>query len=157
MKNIMQTPLEKKEKAAQPNYQEEEWLDLAGIEFSPSKTRKILIVDDEKEIRELVHETLMVDNFQVIEAATGDQAYELIKKTPPDLLILDVKMPGQLDGIALTEKLKQNPATRRIPIFLLTAVPVELGENTLLYPDAIFYKPFSPMDLLDRITDLFAE
>ncbi len=153
----MQTPLEKKEKAAQPKYQEEEWPDLAGMDFSLSETRKILIVDDEKEIRELVRETLMVDNFQVVEAATGDQAYELVKKAPPDLLILDVKMPGQLDGITLTAKLKQNPATRHIPIFLLTAVPVELGDDSQLYPDAIFYKPFSPMDLLDRITGLFVE
>ncbi len=146
-----------KETPARPEIQEQEWLDMVGVDFSLSPARKILIVDDEKEIRELVRETLMVDNFQVVEAGTGDEAYEIVKKDPPDLLILDVKMPGQLDGISLTAKLKQDAATRHIPVFLLTAVPVELGGDTQIYPDAIFQKPFSPMDLLDQITGLFAE
>ncbi len=153
----MQLPLKEKEPETRPEFQEEAWLDLVGEDFSLSPARKILIVDDEKEIRELVRETLMVDNFQVVEAGTGDEAYEIVKKDPPDLLILDVRMPGKLDGISLTAKLKQNAATRHIPVFLLTAVPVDLGEDSQIYPDAVFQKPFSPMDLLDQITGLFAE
>ncbi len=153
----MEMPSEKMQTSGEKEFQEEAWLDLAGVDFSLSPARKILIVDDEKEIRDLVRETLMIDNFQVVEAATGDEAYRMVQKDPPDLLILDVKMPGQLDGISLTTKLKQNAATRHIPIFLLTAVQMDLGDDTRIYPDAIFYKPFSPMDLLDRITALFSD
>jgi CheY-like chemotaxis protein len=97
----------------------------------------------------------MVDNFQVLEAETGDEALEMIRKDPPDLVILDVKMPGTLDGLSLTARLKEEEATRHIPVFLLTAVPLQLPENGQARPDAVFYKPFSPMDLLDHITGLF--
>ncbi|NOY79083.1 MAG: response regulator [Calditrichaeota bacterium] len=122
-----------------------------------SPARKILIVDDEREIRELVRETVMIDNFEILEAETGDAAYDIILKEHPDLIILDVKMPGTLDGLSLTQKIKGDPTMRDIPIILLTAVPVDLEQNSRLNPDAIFYKPFSPIDLLDRISDIFGE
>ncbi len=120
-------------------------------------SRKILIVDDEKEIRELVRETVMIDNFEILEADTGDTAYAMILKEHPDLIILDVKMPGKMDGLSLTQKVKGDPNMKNIPVILLTAVPVDLEQDSRLNPDAIFYKPFSPMDLLDRISDLFGE
>lgn len=132
-------------------------LDFEKNELYASPPRKILIVDDEKEIRDLVRETIMIDNFEILEAGTGDRAYEIIQKITPDLIILDVKMPGSLDGIALTKKIKQNEKTKDIPVFLLTAVPVELVGDSSDYPDALFYKPFSPMDLLDQITGLFSD
>ncbi len=136
---------------------EEAFFDFGAGDLLVSPCRKILIVDDEKEIRELVRETVMIDNFKILEADTGDMAYDIILKEHPDLIILDVKMPGILDGISLTQKIKSDPSTRSIPVILLTAVPVNLDQDSRLNPDAIFYKPFSPMDLLDRISDVFGE
>lgn len=130
---------------------------LKGDDLFASPSRKILIVDDEKEIRELVRETVMIDDFEILEADTGDTAYDMILKEPPDLIILDVKMPGKMDGVSLTQKIKADPNMRNIPVILLTAVPVDLEQDSRLNPDAIFYKPFSPMDLLDRISDMFGE
>ena len=136
---------------------EDHFLDFTANDLSSSPTRKILIVDDEKEIRELVRETVMIDNFEILEADSGDNAYNIILKEQPDLIILDVKMPGTLDGVSLTRKLKSESQTMNIPVILLTAVPIELDRDSRLNPDAIFYKPFSPMDLLDRISNLFGE
>jgi len=133
------------------------FFNLKGDDLFASPSRKILIVDDEKEIRELVRETVMIDNFEILEADTGDTAYDMILKEHPDLIILDVKMPGEMDGVSLTQKIKTDPSMRNIPVILLTAVPVDLEQDSRLNPDAIFYKPFSPMDLLDRISDMFGE
>jgi len=130
---------------------------FVDFETDNSPTRKILIVDDEREIRELIRETVMIDNFEILEADTGDTAYDIILKEHPDLIILDVKMPGTLDGLSLTQKIKGDPNMRNIPIILLTAVPVDLEQDSRLNPDAIFYKPFSPIDLLDRISDVFGD
>lgn len=133
------------------------FFNLKGDDLFASPSRKILIVDDEKEIRELVRETVMIDDFEILEADTGDTAYDMILKEHPDLIILDVKMPGKMDGVSLTQKIKTDPNMRNIPVILLTAVPVDLEQDSRLNPDAIFYKPFSPMDLLDRISDMFGE
>ena len=62
-------------------------LDFEKNELYTSPPRKILIVDDEKEIRDLVRETIMIDNFEILEAGTGDRAYEIIQKITPDLII----------------------------------------------------------------------
>lgn len=133
------------------------FFNLKGDDLFASPSRKILIVDDEREIRELVRETVMIDDFEILEADTGDTAYDMILKEHPDLIILDVKMPGKMDGVSLTQKIKTDPNMRNIPVILLTAVPVDLEQDSRLNPDAIFYKPFSPMDLLDRISDMFGE
>jgi len=73
--------------------------------------KKILIVDDEPGIRELVEMTLGVDEYEILKAENGKQAIEIAKSEKPDLTIMDVVMPGGIDGLEATRILKGNPET----------------------------------------------
>ena len=117
--------------------------------------KKILIVDDEDIIRALVHTTLEADGIQVFEASNGSDAWELIQTNPPDLVLLDIAMPG-MDGFDLCAKTKADPNLRGIPIVMLTACNSEedrrRGEEA--GADDYFVKPFSPLQLLERVEGL---
>ncbi|MBM3246159.1 MAG: response regulator [Candidatus Omnitrophica bacterium] len=86
--------------------------------------KKILIVDDEKEIRDLLKEKLTHSDYKVKTAADGQEAFALCKINPPDLILLDIAMP-QMDGYAVCEKIKQDPKLKDIPILFLTGKDLE--------------------------------
>ena len=116
---------------------------------------RVLVVEDEPDIAEVVRYNLAKVGFEVELEASGDQALEAIRRRPPDLLVLDLMLPG-LDGLELTRLLKRQPATAAIPIVMLTArgeevdrvVGLELGADDYLT------KPFSPRELVLRIKAL---
>jgi len=81
--------------------------------------KKILVVDDEKDIRDLIREVLTDDKFSVITAAGGEEALALAKTDKPDLILLDIAMP-KMDGYITCEKLKGDPETKGIPVIFLT-------------------------------------
>ena len=87
---------------------------------------KILIVDDEKDIVKMVDYNLKKEGFRTIAAYDGEKALTLVKKEYPDLLILDLMLPG-LDGFEVCKALKSEPATAVIPIIMLTAKSRESG------------------------------
>jgi two-component system, OmpR family, alkaline phosphatase synthesis response regulator PhoP len=113
---------------------------------------KILIVDDEPAIRFLISSALEDESYELFEAADGKEAYDLVGSIKPDLIILDVMMPG-LTGYELCAKLKQNPATQSIIIIMLTAKGQEQDKLQSRQAGADHYlrKPFSPMELLSII------
>ena len=80
----------------------------------------VLIVDDEEDIRQILAYNLIKEGFTVMTASRGDEALELIYKQKPDLILLDVMMPG-MDGIEVCEAIKANPANNSIIICFLTA------------------------------------
>ena len=84
-------------------------------------SKKILIVDDKPEVRTLIEMTLDIGDFSFLQAENGLKAIDLAKKELPDLMILDVMMPGGLDGYQVCETLKKDPITKHILIILLTA------------------------------------
>jgi CheY-like chemotaxis protein len=73
--------------------------------------KKILIVDDRLEVRRLVEITLSVENYQIIQAESGQEAINIVKAEKPDLIIMDISMPGEIDGLEATRILKNDPET----------------------------------------------
>jgi len=113
---------------------------------------KILVVDDEEDILELVRYNLSKERYRVTSALTGEIALEKAREERPDLILLDLMLPG-LDGLTVCRELKRDPFTSSIPIVMLTAkgeeadivVGLELGA------DDYIVKPFSPRVLQARI------
>ncbi len=112
----------------------------------------ILVVEDEKNILELVKYNLEQEGYKVIFAHSGDQGLELAKKQIPDLLILDLMLP-EIDGIEICKILKQNSKTASIPIIMLTAKTQEADRvlGLELGADDYVTKPFSPRELVARV------
>ncbi|MEI7851718.1 MAG: response regulator, partial [Kiritimatiellales bacterium] len=81
---------------------------------------QILIVEDEEDIRELVRYNLERENFAVIEAGSGEAGLKTVTKKKPDLILLDLMLPGK-DGLQICRELKQNDASRDIPVVMMTA------------------------------------
>ena len=113
---------------------------------------KILVVDDEEDILELVHFNLGREGFEVICVASGEQALEKLKHHPVDLIVLDLMLPG-IDGYTVARRVKSDPQNQHIPIVMLTAKGAESDVVTGLEMGAEDYitKPFSPRILLARI------
>ena len=116
---------------------------------------KILIVDDEPAIRFLISATLEDEGYELFEAADGLEASELIQENRPDLVILDVMMPG-LTGYELCSRIKQDPVTQKIQVIMLTAKAQEQDKLQSRQAGADYYlrKPFSPMELTQVVADL---
>ena len=114
----------------------------------------ILVVDDNDDLREMV-KSILPSQYRVIEAADGQDGYELAKKEVPDLIITDVLMP-RMTGTELCEKLKQTEVTNHIPIIMLTALPSieDRIEGLRKGADSYIPKPFDPGHLLVRIEKL---
>jgi DNA-binding response OmpR family regulator len=113
---------------------------------------KILIAEDEKDIRDLITFTLRFAGHEVIPTVNGEEAYQAAVNELPDLILLDVRMP-RLDGYEACQQLKANESTRDIPVVFLSAKGQESEVKTGLEVGAEEYilKPFSPDQLTERI------
>lgn len=113
---------------------------------------KILIVDDEEDILELVRYNLNREGFHTLCAASGEAALEQVRKERPDLIVLDLMLPG-VDGLEVARRIKGNADLRSIPIVMLTAKGEEADVVTGLELGADDYiiKPFSPKIMIARI------
>jgi DNA-binding response OmpR family regulator len=110
----------------------------------------VLIVDDEATIREVVRRYLEHDGFHVEEAANGEAALASIERRPPDLVLLDLMLPG-IDGISLTRRLRREE--QPVPIIMLTARG-QTSDRILgldLGADDYIVKPFSPQEVVSRV------
>ena len=116
---------------------------------------KIVIVDDEQSIRELVADVLEAEKFKVVKCADTDEGYKRILKSKPDLIILDVKMP-QIGGIELCRLLREEPSTKNTPIIMLTVESTETDKiiGFGVGADDYITKPFSNKELVARIRAL---
>ena len=112
----------------------------------------VLVVEDDADIRELLRYNLDQEGFAVEQAADGAEALRLIERRVPELLILDLMLPG-MPGLELCRKLRSAPATAALPILILTAKGEEVDRVVGLEMGADDYvvKPFSPRELLARI------
>jgi CheY-like chemotaxis protein len=120
--------------------------------------KKILIVDDHPGVQDLLVATLRKAKYLVLKAWTGEQAVEIAGKERPDLILMDITMPGVIDGVEATRILKNDPKTSKCAIIMLTAKDrVEDRRSGLTAgADAYFSKPFSPLELLRKITEILA-
>jgi phosphate regulon transcriptional regulator PhoB len=114
--------------------------------------QKILVVEDEPDIRKLVQYNLIQERFSVLEAEDGEQALKLLQRETPNLVILDLMLPG-LSGMELCKLLKQRSETAKLPILMLTAKAGEADRIVGLEMGADDYlaKPFSPREMVARV------
>ncbi|MBI9020151.1 MAG: response regulator transcription factor [Verrucomicrobia bacterium] len=113
---------------------------------------EILIIEDEEDIRELVRYNLERENFTVSEAESGEAGLKAVARKKPDLILLDLMLPGK-DGLQICRELKQNAEVRDIPVVMMTAKGEESDIVTGLELGAEDYivKPFSPKVMVARI------
>jgi CheY-like chemotaxis protein len=116
---------------------------------------KILIAEDERDIRELVTFTLEYGGHQVVAATNGAEALAAAQREIPDLILLDVRMP-RMTGYEVCRRVKADPTMRHIPVVFLSAKGQELEVETGLEAGAAEYilKPFSPDQLNKKIDEL---
>ena len=121
--------------------------------------KKILIVDDQAEVRELVEITLKSDNYIVLKAKNGNEALDIVNQEKPDLILMDIMMPGETDGLKATQIIKSNPETREIYIIMLTAKGQKQDyiRGFEVGADDYFVKPFSPVELINKAEELLKE
>ena len=116
---------------------------------------KVLIADDQPNMRRLVRLTLESDAFEILEAPDGDAALEVARAERPDLLFLDWTMPG-LAGVDVCRALRDDPATAGMRIVMLTArtQPSDRDHAAAMGADDYITKPFSPIALLEKVRDV---
>lgn len=122
----------------------------AALAQSPQSVPKtVLIADDEPHMRLLVAATVESQEYMVLEAADGDEAWELIQRFHPDVCLLDVQMPGKT-GVELTQAIKSDPELARTRVIMLTSQAQAADIQRGLSAGANLYltKPFSPLELL---------
>ena len=118
----------------------------------PMKREKVVVIEDEADIREVTEHNLSREGYQVYSSPDGENGLQLVKKKGPDLVLLDLMLPG-LDGIEVCRKLKADPLTCAIPVIMVTAK----GEETDIVlglgmgADDYVTKPFSPKELIARV------
>ena len=115
----------------------------------------ILVVDDDKEVREILSFVLKHNGFEVVVASSGAQIQEVLLQRVPDLILLDVMMPGE-DGYHLCRYLRQNPLTQNVPIMIMTAHSEDIYQRISKDVGASQHitKPFHPLDLTEKVKAL---
>lgn len=113
---------------------------------------RILVVDDEPDILELVRYNLTRNNYEMIGVASGEEAFTSVRRSPPDLVVLDLMLPG-IDGLEVCRRLKSDARTSTIPVIILSArgEEADVVAGLEIGADDYLSKPFSPRVLLARI------
>jgi two-component system cell cycle response regulator DivK len=114
--------------------------------------KRILAIEDHAENRRILGYLLASAGFEMMEAVTGEEGVAAAEKEQPDLIIMDIQLPG-LDGYEATRRIKANPALRHIPIIVVTSYALS-GDDVKAFEagcDAYVTKPFVPRELLAKI------
>jgi DNA-binding response OmpR family regulator len=119
---------------------------------------KIVIAEDEPDIRELIAFTLRFAGFEVITGSNGEEGYELTKKEQPDLAMFDVRMP-KMTGYDACKKVKADQATANIPVIFLSAKgqDSEIEQGLAAGAEEYLLKPFAPDQLTERVKAVLAK
>ena len=119
---------------------------------------KVLIAEDERDIRDLITFTLRFAGYDVVSAANGEEAVEKALKEMPDLILMDVRMP-RMTGYEACKKIKVEESTKDIPVVFLSAKGQESEVTAGLNAGAVEYilKPFSPDQLTERVRTILKQ
>lgn len=117
-------------------------------------SRRILVVEDQEDNRRIVRDLLTSVGYDLLEATTGEDGVAMAERERPDLILMDIQLPG-LDGYEATRRIKANPALRAIPIIAVTSYALSGDDQKALAAgcDAYVTKPFSPRALLAKIRE----
>jgi CheY-like chemotaxis protein len=126
--------------------------------MNPTNPLKILIADDEVYMLRLLEMTLKKGGYDVVSCRDGREALATAAAALPQLIVLDIMMPG-LDGLGALRMLKENPATKDIPVVVLSAKGHALTKVDAVMAGAVLFlaKPFSPNQLLGEVQKILAE
>jgi two-component system, OmpR family, phosphate regulon response regulator PhoB len=115
--------------------------------------KKLLIVEDHADIRKLLRMTLEYDNFEVHEASNGDVGLAMARDIAPDIVLLDLMMPGHLNGLDVCRHIKADPNMQHTKVIMLTArgKASDQEAGTQAGADAYLMKPFSTLQVLETI------
>lgn len=122
-------------------------------------SKRILIVEDHADIRRLIRMTLEFEDHDIHEAANADEGWAAVQQLRPQLLLLDIMMPGSMDGLDLCRRVKSDPQGGPAPwVVLLTArgQSQDIEAGMMAGADAYLLKPFSPLKLIETINNLGA-
>jgi DNA-binding response OmpR family regulator len=117
---------------------------------------RILVVEDQDSIRRMIEALVQARGYQVTAVPSGTKAIDVAMTEPPDLVLLDLMLPGQYDGFEVCRRLRSDPGTKNVPVVIISALDdaesrakaSEAGAN------AYYTKPFSPIALLKEIERL---
>lgn len=116
----------------------------------------ILVVEDQDSIRSMIEALVSARGHQVTAVASGSKALEIAIQSTPDIVLLDLHLPGQYDGFDVCQRLRANPATQKVPVVIISAkddAPTR-ARATEIGVTAYYGKPFSPMALLKEVEKL---
>lgn len=116
-------------------------------------SEKLVIADDNGDLRRLLRISLGYGKYRMYEAGTGTEALNLARDQHPDVMLLDVMMPGELDGFQVCELIKNDPVLKDIYVIILTALSgnPDRVEGNRVHADYYMQKPFSPLQLIEVI------
>ncbi|HEV3402224.1 MAG TPA: response regulator [Acidimicrobiales bacterium] len=123
-----------------------------------SRAVRVLVVDDDPVILELLRINFEIEGFEVLPATDGEEALAKARHEAPDVVLCDIMMP-RLDGIEVVTQLRDDPRTAHLPVVLLSAKAqkVEVDRGLAAGADDYVTKPFDPLELLDRVNAALAK
>jgi CheY-like chemotaxis protein len=117
---------------------------------------RILVVEDQDSIRRMIEALVQARGYQVTAVSSGAKAIDVALTDAPDIVLLDLNLPGQYDGFDVCERLRSDPTTRTVPVVIISAMDDDesRARTTAAGATAYYTKPFSPIALLKEIDRL---
>ena len=121
-------------------------------------SKRILVVEDQEDNRQIIRDMLSTTDYEIMEVESGEQALETVGKQRPDLILMDIQLPG-IDGYETTRRIKADPALRSITIIAVTSYALSGEEQKARAAGCDEYvpKPYSPRQLLAKIRQYLPE
>jgi two-component system cell cycle response regulator DivK len=116
--------------------------------------KRILVIEDQEDNRQIVRDLVTASGYELIEATTGEEGIEAAARERPDLILMDIQLPG-IDGYEVTRRIKANPQLQKIPIIAVTSYALS-GDDKKAFAagcDSYVTKPYSPRLLLAKIKE----
>jgi len=116
--------------------------------------KRILVIEDQEDNRQIVRDLVTASGYELIEATTGEEGLEVAARERPDLILMDIQLPG-IDGYEVTRRIKADPKLRHIPIIAVTSYALS-GDDKKAFAagcDSYVTKPYSPRLLLAKIRE----
>jgi two-component system cell cycle response regulator DivK len=117
-------------------------------------SKRILVIEDQEDNRQIVRDLMTASGYELIEATTGEEGIEAAARETPDLILMDIQLPG-IDGYEVTRRIKANPKLKKIPIIAVTSYALS-GDDKKAFAagcDGYVTKPYSPRLLLAKIRE----
>ena len=121
-------------------------------------SKRILVVEDQEDNRRIIRDLLSASGYQLVEATTGEDGLKLATSAKPDLILMDIQLPG-MDGYEVTRRIKANPQLAHIPIIVVTSYALSGDDKKAFEAGCNGYvtKPFSPRVLLAKIREFLPD